>query len=567
MSISEEQSLAFPSNETERLKALDSYQIVDTAPEEKFDSLTQIAAYICDTPTALISLIDVDRLWFKAKVGMADSETPRNISFCQYAILQDDIFEIEDAKQDARFKNNPLVLGPPFIRFYAGTPLKTPDGFNIGTLCVIDQNPKRLDEKQKIILKVLSNQVIANFELIKKNRELILVRKKEEELQQSKSQFFANMSHEIRTPIHGILGVAGLLAETDLHSEQKDYVDTIRRSGGLLLGLLNDILDFSKLESAHMKIEIIAFDLNALLKDVYSLFEADAKKKNVEFKLTGTKTAPLTVSTDPNRLRQILVNLVSNAFKFTEKGSVLIEVESDVVGEECDVKIRVRDTGIGIPELKLNELFQAYTQADTSVSRKYGGTGLGLAISKSLAEMMKLELTAQSVVNRGSVFEISGRIPLAEKSEIDFEPRAISDNANGKSQQTNLKILVAEDNEINQMLIRKVLEKLGYKPVVVPNGIEALHYIETIGTDVLFLDIQMPELSGIDTAKILTQHTNQSLRPYIIAMTANASQSDRDKCLAVGMDDYISKPFRKEEIADILERFISDRNSKQNAQK
>ncbi|RHX79506.1 GAF domain-containing hybrid sensor histidine kinase/response regulator [Leptospira yasudae] len=567
MSISEEQSLAFPSNETERLKALDSYQIVDTAPEEKFDSLTQIAAYICDTPTALISLIDVDRLWFKAKVGMADSETPRNISFCQYAILQDDIFEIEDAKQDARFKNNPLVLGPPFIRFYAGTPLKTPDGFNIGTLCVIDQNPKRLDEKQKIILKVLSNQVIANFELIKKNRELILVRKKEEELQQSKSQFFANMSHEIRTPIHGILGVAGLLAETDLHSEQKDYVDTIRRSGGLLLGLLNDILDFSKLESSHMKIEIIAFDLNALLKDVYSLFEADAKKKNVEFNLTGTKTAPLTVSTDPNRLRQILVNLVSNAFKFTEKGSVLIEVESDVVGEECDVKIRVRDTGIGIPELKLNELFQAYTQADTSVSRKYGGTGLGLAISKSLAEMMKLELTAQSVVNRGSVFEISGRIPLAEKSEIDFEPRAISDNANGKSQQTNLKILVAEDNEINQMLIRKVLEKLGYKPVVVPNGIEALHYIETIGTDVLFLDIQMPELSGIDTAKILTQHTNQSLRPYIIAMTANASQSDRDKCLVVGMDDYISKPFRKEEIADILERFISDRNSKQNAQK
>ncbi|TGL76477.1 GAF domain-containing hybrid sensor histidine kinase/response regulator [Leptospira yasudae] len=567
MSISEEQSLPFPLNETERLKALDSYQVVDTAPEEKFDSLTQIAAYICDVPTALISLIDVNRVWFKAKVGMADSETPRNISFCQYAIFQDNIFEIEDAKQDARFKNNPLVLGPPFIRFYAGTPLKTPDGFNIGTLCVIDQHPKRLDEKQKIILKVLSNQVIANFELIKKNRELILVRKKEEELQQSKSQFFANMSHEIRTPIHGILGVAGLLAETDLLSEQKDYVDTIRRSGGLLLGLLNDILDFSKLETAHMKVEIIAFDLNALLKDVFSLFDADAKKKNVEFKLIGTKAAPLTVSTDPNRLRQILVNLVSNAFKFTEKGSVLIEVESDVVGEECDVKIRVRDTGIGIPELKLNELFQAYTQADTSVSRKYGGTGLGLAISKSLAEMMKLELTAQSVVNRGSVFEISGRIPLAEKSEIDFEPRAISDNANGKSQQTNLKILVAEDNEINQMLIRKVLEKLGYKPVVVPNGIEALHYIETIGTDVLFLDIQMPELSGIDTAKILTQHTNQSLRPYIIAMTANASQSDRDKCLAVGMDDYISKPFRKEEIADILERFISDRNSKQNAQK
>ncbi|MCG6168969.1 response regulator [Leptospira sp. FAT2] len=561
MSISEEQFLPVPDNENERLKSLDSYQIVDTAPEEKFDSLTQIAAFICNSSTALISLIDVNRQWFKAKVGMTDSETPRSFSFCQYAILQDDIFEIEDAKQDARFKNNPLVLGPPFIRFYAGAPLKTPDGFNIGTLCVLDQNPKRLDEKQKIILKVLSNQVIANFELIKKNRELILIRTKEEELQNSKSQFFANMSHEIRTPIHGILGVAGLLAETDLHPEQKEYVDTIRRSGGLLLGLLNDILDFSKLESAHMKIEIVAFDLMALLKDVYSLFEADTKKKNLEFRLVTERTTPLTVSTDPNRLRQILVNLISNAFKFTEKGSVSMEFESYIIGEECDVKIRVRDTGIGIPKLKLNELFQAYTQADTSVSRKYGGTGLGLAISKNLAEMMGLELTAESIVNRGSVFEISGRIPLAEKSEIDFEPKSISDNANGKPQQTDLKILVAEDNEINQMLIRKVLEKLGYEPVIVPNGIEALHHIETMRTDILFLDIQMPELSGIDTAKILTQHTNQSLRPYIIAMTANADQSDRDKCMAAGMDDFISKPFRKEEIADILNRFISDRNS------
>ncbi|AOP35046.1 hybrid sensor histidine kinase/response regulator [Leptospira tipperaryensis] len=545
-----------PEDEEARIKALQSYQILDTVPEEKFDSLARLAAYICNSSIALISLIDTNRQWFKAKVGLEDGQTPRNISFCQYAILHDELFEVEDALDDDRFRNNPLVLGPPFIRFYAGAPLKSPEGFNIGTLCVIDSKSKKLDAKQKNILKVLSNQVVANLELIKKNRELNLLRSKEEELQSSKSQFFANMSHEIRTPVHGILGVTDLLAETELLTEQKDYVKTIRKSGSLLLNLLNDILDFSKLESGHMKIENIAFDLIELLREVFSLFEMDARTKNIEFKLESGGVNSLIVRTDPNRLKQILVNLISNAFKFTEKGSVILEITTRPASDQrAEIEIRVKDTGIGIPELKLRELFQAYTQADTSVSRKYGGTGLGLAISKNLGDMMNLKLTAKSVMNRGSVFEISGQLALAERSEIHIEPQRpifhLSDNLS-----PNLKILVAEDNEINQMLIKRVLEKLGYTPTIVSNGIEALHHIEMLGADVLFLDIQMPELSGIDTAKILTQHTNQSIRPYIIAITANANQSDREACLAAGMDHYISKPFQKEEIAILLNEYI-----------
>lgn len=563
METSKNHSIPIPFNEKERLDALHSYQIINTTPEEKFDSLTQIAAYICDSPIVLISLIDTNRLWFKSKIGMNVSGIPRDISFCQYTIIQDEIFEIENALNDEKFQNNPFVLGPPYIRFYAGTPLKTPEGFNVGTLCVFDTEPKRLDSRQKMTLKVLSNQIIANFELIKKNRELVSVHEKKEELQKSKSQFFANMSHEIRTPVHGILGITSLLSETKLQPEQKEYVDIIRRNGNLLLSLLNDILDFSKLKSSHMKIEIIAFDLMDLLKDVFYLFETDAKRKNLEFKMVGDTLSSLIVSTDPNRLKQILVNLISNAFKFTEKGSVSIEFEFDIKSDskQCDIRIRVKDTGIGIPEQKLKELFQAYSQMDTSVSRKYGGTGLGLAISKGLAEMMNLKLTAQSVINRGSVFEISGRIPLAERSEVNFEPKKPNPDTNGASVQ-DLRILVAEDNEINQMLIKKVLEKLGYKPVIVSNGIEALHHIETKGADVFFLDIQMPELSGIETAKILTQHTNQSIRPYIIAMTANASPEDKEDCLASGINEYISKPFRKEEIADLLNHFIARKNSK-----
>lgn len=549
-----------PDNEAGRIKALKEYQILDTGPEAKFDSLIQIAAFICNSSISLISLIDTDRQWFKAKIGLEDKETPRNISFCQYAILHEELFEVEDALEDDRFKNNPLVLGPPFIRFYAGAPLKTPEGYIIGTLCVIDQKPKKLDAKQKSILQVLADQVIANLELIKKNRELIRLSEKEEELQNSKSQFFANMSHEIRTPVHGILGVTDLLAETKLLTEQEDYVQTIRKSGRLLLNLLNDILDFSKLESGRMTFENIAFDLMDLLREVFSLFEMDARIKNLEFKLESGKIESLIVVTDPNRLKQILVNLLSNAFKFTEKGSVIVELSTKpIASKQVEIQIRVKDTGIGIPEPKLRELFQAYTQADTSVSRKYGGTGLGLAISKNLGNLMNLKLTATSVMNRGSVFEVSGPLPVAEKSELLIEPKKsifhLNDNLS-----PNLKILVAEDNEINQMLIRRVLEKLGYTPKIVSNGIEALHHIETYGADVLFLDIQMPELSGIDTAKILTQHTNQAKRPYIIAITANANQSDRDACLAAGMDQYISKPFHKEEIAILLNNYILSLN-------
>ncbi|EMJ58724.1 GHKL domain protein [Leptospira interrogans serovar Valbuzzi str. Duyster] len=439
-----------------------------------------------------------------------------------------------------------------------GAPLKTPDGFNIGTLCVFDSQPKHLNPKQRIILKALSNQIIYNFELNKKNIELLLIQKKEEEeLQKSKSLFFANMSHEIRTPVHGILGVSGLLSETELQQEQKEYVDTIQRSGKLLLNLLNYILDFSKLESFNMKIEIIAFDLIDLLKDVFHLFEADAKRKNIEFKLVGKQPSHSIVSTDPHRFKQILVNLISNAIKFTEKGSVLIEFDFKSDLKHCDIQIRIKDTGVGIPEQKLKELFQAYRQVDTSVSRKYGGTGLGLSISKNLSEMMNLKLIARSIINQGSVFEISGQIPLAEKSEVNFEPKKTTQNIEIQ----NLNILVAEDNETNQMLIKKILEKLGYKPVIVSNGIEALHHIKMYKTDVLFLDIQMPELNGIEAAKILTQQNDSSIRPYIIAMTANASQTDKEDCMASGIDQYLSKPFHKEEIADLLNQFISHKTT------
>ncbi|EMF42890.1 GHKL domain protein [Leptospira interrogans serovar Icterohaemorrhagiae str. Verdun HP] len=365
------------------------------------------------------------------------------------------------------------------------------------------------------------------------------------------------MSHEIRTPVHGILGVSGLLSETELQQEQKEYVDTIQRSGKLLLNLLNDILDFSKLESFNMKIEIIAFDLIDLLKDVFHLFEADAKRKNIEFKLVGKQPSHSIVSTDPHRFKQILVNLISNAIKFTEKGSVLIEFDFKSDLKHCDIQIRIKDTGVGIPEQKLKELFQAYRQVDTSVSRKYGGTGLGLSISKNLSEMMNLKLTARSIINQGSVFEISGQIPLAEKSEVNFEPKKATQNIEIQ----NLNILVAEDNETNQMLIKKILEKLGYKPVIVSNGIEALHHIKMYKTDVLFLDIQMPELNGIEAAKILTQQNDSSIRPYIIAMTANASQTDKEDCMASGIDQYLSKPFHKEEIADLLNQFISHKTT------
>ena len=400
-------------------------------------------------------------------------------------------------------------------------------------------------------------------ELEQKNEELEKALSVAREATRMKSRFLANMSHEIRTPMNGVLGMTDFLLGTGLNTEQQEYAESIKRSADSLLALINDILDLSRIEAGKLRLERTEFSLQSTIAETTSLFALQARAKGLEFVSALAPGLPENALGDAGRLRQVLTNLLGNAIKFTERGQVGLKAEiAGQTREEIQLKFTVHDSGIGIPSDEQGRLFDAFTQVDESNTRKYGGTGLGLAISKQLVELLGGEIGLESAPGKGSRFWFTASFGkstrptatprvLAAKSQTGTAQRAAASPIDA-----SMRILLAEDNEINQRITLRLLQKLGLSADAVVNGREAVEALEKRKYDLVLMDCQMPDMDGFEATAVIRRREAGSGHQTICALTANAMDGDRERCLAAGMDDYISKPVGLEKLREALDRWI-----------
>ena len=540
-------SAPIPTNESQRLAALRSLQILDSDPEEAFERVIRLARRIFNVPIAQISLVDETREWFKAQCGASAPQGERAVAFCAYTILARDVFVVSDALADERFMDSPLVTGPERIRFYAGAPLTTASGQNIGALCLKDREPRTFTREQAQLLKDLAAVVVDEME----HR---LIAKKAEAANEAKSRFLANMSHELRTPMNAILGYSEMLQEdAEEMGEQRFVADLkkIQAAGKHLLSLINDILDLAKIEAGRMTLFLEDFVVGDLVGEVVSTVQPLLTKNNNKLSVNVAADAG-GMHADVTKLRQTLFNLLSNAAKFTHNGTITLDVSRYACGSDQWIKLRVSDTGIGMNEQQLAGLFEAFQQADASTTRNYGGTGLGLAITRHFCRMMGGDVSVTSTPGVGSVFSVS--VP-AHVVEGPASPHAALPHENGHALESGAGgdgplVLVIDDDPVAHELVRRSLEKEGLRVESAMCGDSGVAKARKLRPQLIALDVLMPKRDGWSVLSELKNDPELADIPVILVTFLN----DKRTGFALGASDYLSKPVSAEKLLATVRR-------------